>query len=678
MRTSPRSLAHEQRHLISLILPLPLADNARVRISTLDLDIPTQAIRASEPSEAIHVCHTGYALGGPKKAYAGLWLGTDRAGNHGTTDPFLSNETVWRLVDGTTGETVTQGRLARVKSGQEPHFDDLNFNGCDIYEADFTRIDQTGDYRIEIENLGASVPFPIAEYPYAEALRLAARWYFHQRSGCAISQKHGEGRTRPRNGHPADGLDVWQTDTRLGRTSEGFSRQPYASEVLRKQKRDRTNPDAWGGWHDAGDWDRRVQHMDAIYRMAAVVEMFPSSHRLDLNIPESGKTFSAPEIEARKGAEDRGDGKTVLPDLIHEALWGISLWRRTQGSDGSIIGGVEYSVDGIEGSVSWNPVQRAYAYGPEEWAAYRFATAAAKLGHVIAKTCGDRTLGNALVKEAVAAWDWAEAQFEAGSAQDSERALSRVTRARLRAAAPLYRASGHAGARAIFEAHNPFQPLSETGSLGTRPGDFPYPAYDYVLAGTEGRAVDLVISGAIRNWAATWRSHSERIGRDYGLNNTAQYGWGLGWFRFGPGSNWRAAEAGLSWFVTGGDPAPIRDMVIEGLWFALGCNPSNTSFIQGLGKRDFADPLTLDLRGFGPVPGQISFGVAGGEMRGFEKRKLEGTLHPADQKDWPRYAQIFESSRAVLCAEHGMKSNAMEWLFACAFAAELMNGEEGG
>ncbi|MFY0691635.1 MAG: glycoside hydrolase family 9 protein [Paracoccaceae bacterium] len=671
-RMSPRALAHEQRHLISLILPLPLKEGAHVRIRAPRLDIPAQTLKPQTPCEAVHVCHAGYALQGPKKAYVGLWFGTDREGAAGNTDPYLSDETLWRLVSETTGQPVAHGHLERVKSGEEPHFDDVNFNGCDIYEADFSAVVAEGSYRIEIERLGASVPFPIEKDPYAEALRLSARWYFNQRSGCAISSTHGEGRSRPRNGHPEDGLEVWQSDVRLGRTSEGFSRDPEASEELRKTSRTVTNPDAWGGWHDAGDWDRRIQHMDAIYTMAKIIELFPSSRDLHLNIPESGKVFSDPAIKARKDGSDRGDGKTVLPDLIHEALWGLSLWRRTQGADGSIIGGVEYSMDGIEGSVSWNPVQRAYAYAAEEWAAYRFTTAAAALGHVIYRFCGDRTLGRALISEAEAAWDWAEEQVRAGSADDSDRALTRVTRARIRAAGPLYRAAGHGGARSVFEAHNPFRPQSEAGSLGTRPGNFPYPALDYAFAGNEGRPIHTEIADVIRNWTATKLKHAQRIGRDYGLHNTAQYGWGLGWFRFGPGSNWRAGEAGLTWMTSRKSSAALRDLVVEGLWFALGCNPSNTSFIQGLGQRDFSDPLALDLRGYGPVPGQISFGVAGGRMRPFERRKLKGSIHPADQMDWPRYAQIFESSRAVLCAEHGMKSNAMEWLFACAMAAEML------
>lgn len=673
VRTTPLVHVHDQRHLVSLMLGTLISEGARVEIIATGLTVDAVIIGPDQLCEAVHVCHVGYPVTGSKKAYVGLWLGVDREGNPGNTDTFLSERTNWRLVDAIGGATVANGVLKRIKRSDEAHFDDLNFNGCDIYQADFSAVSQEGEFRVEVEGLGSSVPFEIALAPYDEVLRLAARWYFHQRSGCEITADHGEGRTRPRNGHPDDGLKVWQTKVLLGRTSEGFQSEPAASELMGRQPREIENPDAWGGWHDAGDWDRRIQHTDAVYEMALIIEMFKTARGLQLNLPESGRPYADPAVKSRKGPNDQGDGATVLPDLIHEALWGISLWRRTQGRDGSIIGGVEYSLDGIAGSVSWNPIQRTFAYGPEEWAAYRFVMGAAKLGHVIASVCGDKVLGAALVAEAVAAWDWAEQQVAAGSANGDALAGAKIDSARIRASGVLYRASGHTGARDFFEAHNPFRPLSEKGRLGTRSDDFPYLCHDYVQAGLEGREVKAEITEAVTTWFAAKLDRGISIGSDYGLHATAQYPWGAGWYRFGPGSNWRAGEAAMDWLATNGNSDRIRDIVIEGLWFGLGCNPSNVSFVQGLGKRDFSDPLMIDLEGFCKVPGEISIGVAGGEMRDWEKAKLEGTLHPADQSVWPRYAQIFESRSAVLCAEHAMNANALEWLFASAFAVEVLN-----
>lgn len=670
-RVNPARSAASLRHTVTLDLPAAVPDGADVSVRVPGGQRVEVRRRPDTVSEAVHVCHAGYPLRGPKKAYVGLWLGQDRTGAMGATDIDLSPQTAWVLRHAADGKPAAEGLLTIVKPGDEPHFDDLNFNGCDIYTADFSAVRAPGRYRLEVEGFGASPPFVVSPQPYAGVLRDAGRWYYHQRSGIEIAEPFGEGRTRPRNGHPADGLAVAQTTVRLGRTSEGFRRAPYSPAHLAAQPpAEVQNPDAWGGWHDAGDWDRRIQHMDVIVDIAALIEHFPSTRSLNLNIPETGQPFAT--SAARRGPEDSGDGATVLPDLVHEALWGLSLWRRTQRADGAIIGGVEYSLDGIEGSVSWDPVQNAYAYDAEEWAAYQFAAAAAKLGVVIAQVCSDRVLGAALIAEAEAAWDWAEAVLRATPAEalppDDRLAIDR---ARVPAAAALYRATGREDTCNVFEAANPYRPIDPALAEGLRPADMALEAHDYVLAAAE-HVTDPDLSNAILRWMAG-QTRGNWIGHDYGLHNTPAYRWDVSWFRFGPGSNWRARRAAMAVMSGRRSLDQIADTVIEGMWFGLGCNPSNTSFIQGLGYRDFADPLVKDLEGFPRVPGTISFGVAGGLFRPFESRSLAGTIHPPDQLSWPRYAQIFECNAAILCAEHGIKSNTKEWLFACAVANEVLS-----
>lgn len=665
--------AATKRHHITLRLAEAVPADARVAVT--GPGAAGQVVRSpATPSSAVVVCHEGYAIAAPKRGYAGAWLGQTARGTPGTTDTVLSDQTRWVLRDDTSGAEVLSGALTVAKSIDEPHVDALNFNGCTIFEADFSPVTAPGQYRLEVDGLGSSLPFPIAANPYHEVLRLAGRWYFHQRSGIAIGDPHGEGRTRPRNGHPADGLIVEQSAVRLGRTSEGFRREPYTPGVLGALPSLPPAPNAWGGWHDAGDWDRRPQHMEAVHSITVGIELFPSARLLNLNIPESGRPFSDAAVAARRDEADRGDGTTVLPDLIHEALWGLSLWRRTQRADGGIIGGVEYSLDGIEGSVSWNPVQRCFALAPEEWAAYHFVNAAAKLGDVITRVCGDAVLGAQLIREAVAAWDWAEGELATAQrdATLAPRDATAIARTRVKAAASLCR-TGHTGAQEVFETINPFLPRDPEAAQGIRRHDLILHAMDYVRAGQNGvLEVDQELAERITAWAGRRINADQPMGRDFGLHNTALYPWGTGWLRFGPGSNWRARRLVLDYMLTGSTER-IGDQVVEGMWFALGCNPSNVSLIQGLGHRAIADPLTKDLDGFGPVPGQPSFGVAGGELRPFERRRLAGAMYPADQAAWPIYTQIFESSAAIISTEHGMRSNAMEWLFACMLCNEHLS-----
>jgi endoglucanase len=672
--------AHTVRHMVTLRLGVDVPDGAEIRVSGPD-GLTLAVTRAPDVvSEAVHVSQVGYAAATPKKGYVGLWLGHDQSGLSGSTDAAVGPATRWRLVDTASGSVAAEGALEMAKAGEDPHLDGVNFNGCDIYAADFSDVAEDGTYRLEVDGIGASVAFPIMKNPYAETLRLAARWYFHQRSGCAIEEPYGEGHERPRNGHPDDGLVVWQTDVKLGDTSAGYTSGTSGTAALRDQPKVEQNPNAWGGWHDAGDWDRRVQHLGAVHDMAVMIELFEQVRTLDMNIPESGKPFADPAVKARKNAEDLGDGQTVLPDLIHEALWGISLWRRTQGPNGEIIGGVEYAAEGQPGSVSWNPLQDSFAYGPGDWSAYRFVHGAAKLGWVIKTVCGDAVLGETLIGEAEKAWAWADSLWpervqSVGGAENLAELGDEFMQARVAAAATLYRVTGDASARAAYEAHNPFLPRAKEGAVGARRNVFTYAAFDYVRAAREGRAFDPSIVVTSLDWTVGRMTRDKRIGADYGLHSTALYQWGRGWARFGPGSNWVAHSLGIEYSMNRAPKKLIRDAVVEGMWFALGCNPSNVSFIQGLGQRQFSDPLGLDHFGPHRIPGHIVFGVAGGEMYEWEQRRSAGTLYPADQKDWPIYTQIYEAKTIAVCAEHGMRSNAKMWLFAAGFVNELLEEE---
>ncbi|WP_282119671.1 glycoside hydrolase family 9 protein [Ruegeria atlantica] len=667
-----------KRHYVTFELDRPVPDGALVTIE--GPSVPKSELRRQPQvfSEAIHVCQAGYPQLGPKIGYVGSWWGHDKDGRSGSTDALLSDGTGWSLISAEDGTTAKSGQLTLAKPAEESHQKDANFNGCDIYQAEFSDVETPGQFYLHVEGFGRSFPFEVSPQPYEKALRLAARWYFHQRSGCEISEPYGEGRTRPRNGHPDDGLTVWQTQVTIGQTIEGYGKadafkllSEYAAAHPVNGSADQdpmtANPEAWGGWHDAGDWDRRIQHMDVVYHMADIIETFEYTRSLSLNLPESGKPFADPAVAAKKNDQDLGDGGTVLPDLIHEALWGASVWRRTQGDDGAIIGGVEYSSSGIVGSVSWNPVQTTYAYGAEDWAAYRFAFGAAKLGHVIKTVCGDAVLGDAIIDEAVRAWHWAESQ-PVPTQDQSEINRDSVLRARIASAAVIYRASGDEAARVLFEDNNPFEPQSDDPIKAIKAERYPNSYLEYVRASREGRPANPKIVAAIEGWIKYRALQLKRMGRDFGLHTTETYPWSRAWMRFGPGSNWRAGQWMMYYASKGELPAEFQNAAIEGMWFGLGCNPANVSFVQGLGQRDFADPLMTEKFGTTTIPGQISFGVTGGKMHDWELRKVAGSIYPANQEDWPVYTQIFESRSIVISAEHGMKSNALEWLIACALA----------
>jgi hypothetical protein len=95
---------------------------------------------------------------------------------------------------------------------------------------------------------------------------------------------------------------------------------------------------------DAGDWDRRVQHLKSGLLLLELAELFPDYFgSLSLNIPESGNG---------------------LPDVVNEALWNIDFFRRLQTAAGGIRGGIESSEHPRRGEAGGRAAI-ANPYGPK-------------------------------------------------------------------------------------------------------------------------------------------------------------------------------------------------------------------------------------------------------------------------------------------------------------------------
>ena len=114
---------------------------------------------------------------------------------------------------------------------------------------------------------------------------------------------------------------------------------------------------AWGGYMDAGDWDRRIQHLISSLYLLDLAEQFPSYFRkLSLNIPESG---------------------TDVADIVDEAMFNLDCYRRMQTADGGIRGGIESAEHPNMGEASWQESLTIMAYEPGSWSSYYYAGVAA-------------------------------------------------------------------------------------------------------------------------------------------------------------------------------------------------------------------------------------------------------------------------------------------------------------
>ena len=231
--------------------------------------------------------------------------------------------------------------------------------------------------------------------------------------------------TKPRDFHPDDGATI--TRSRYDVLTNG----DQAFEDIAKGDTGEPVKDAWGGYHDAGDWNpRRVSHMTATMAQLELVELFPGYfNALKLNIPpEPG-----------------------VPDIITEALFEIDCFRRLQLPDGGIPFGIKTNGDPIPGEISWLSCQHAYVLSPNIRDSWHYAAVAARAAKVLKPFKPERAAE--YLKSAERAFAWAEADYAKRKANGSLQSLRDVWRAidnRNLAALVLYDATGDARWHKIF------------------------------------------------------------------------------------------------------------------------------------------------------------------------------------------------------------------------------------
>ncbi len=382
-------LQFPQEHNIYLVLPEPLTvgRHYEIRVDRLNLAEPAIAYHhdpAHVRSEAVHVSQVGFRPDDPAKvAFLSLWMGT--GGGYGGYKPGME----FSLIDDKTGRVAFTGRTRLSKPADEVspglHAKGRNFNKTDVYEMDFSAFDAPGTYRVCVAGIGCSYPFAIGERAWEDAFKTAVRGYYHQRSGIALEEPYTDW-TRPRGFHPDDGKVVYETTFR--RNQSGGQDDTFRQLVA--QRTERTLPNAWGGYFDAGDWDRNVGHLNPTRKKLELLELFPDYFAgLDLNIPESGND---------------------LPDLLDEALWNVDCYRRMQTPEGGIRGGIESEEHPAEGETSWTDTLLLMAFAPDYEASWLYAGVAARAAHWM-ETHGAAGRAEPYRESALKAMAWAERDF---------------------------------------------------------------------------------------------------------------------------------------------------------------------------------------------------------------------------------------------------------------------------
>ncbi|MBD3182568.1 hypothetical protein GF312_09770 [Candidatus Poribacteria bacterium] len=374
-------------HFIYLKLSHPLQIGHHYSLLPVNSDLKPMEFTwnpSKQRSEAVHVSHLGYRPDDPAKvAFLSCWMGDGGGLSYSEVVKF-------HVLDNSSHESVFDGTVKLSKAADDKTEDAYkrNYNGTDVYIMDFSDLDKPGTYRIYVENIGCSYSFRIQEDVWQDAFKVSAKGFYHQRSGIPLEQPYTDF-DRPRPFHPDDGLTVHTSTAPLMNTGNGLNKNDSNFGNLVKGKTDEVVENAWGGYMDAGDWDRRIQHLVVTRHLLDLARLFPDYfHKLSLNIPESGND---------------------LPDVIDEGLFNLDCYRRMQTPDGGIRGGIESTEHPKVGEASWQESLTVMAYAPGVWSSYLYAATAARAAKLLEKRKPE--LSQTYLESAIRAMEWAEKEL---------------------------------------------------------------------------------------------------------------------------------------------------------------------------------------------------------------------------------------------------------------------------
>ena len=250
--------------------------------------------------ESIKVNQNAYsALSKARYANVSIWLGD---GGVKKISGDLPAYTVFNL---STGAQAAQGTLKEV--GQDDSSGDF------VYRIDLSAVPEGGPYRVSVKGFGVSYPFGVGGDFSRRLAYVSFRALYHQRCGCPIREPY-----------------AWDIKLKPCHTTIYDTSAPIGEARLQVQGTERTFT-AYGGYHDAGDADRRTYHMDVPVTLLTTYEAFPALFADDqFNIPDR---FDEHYNIVGKGNQ--------IPDIIDEAEWGTMFWEYMQTPEGAIHWGTE-------------------------------------------------------------------------------------------------------------------------------------------------------------------------------------------------------------------------------------------------------------------------------------------------------------------------------------------------
>jgi endoglucanase len=247
--------------------------------------------------ESIKTNQVGYsALSKVRYANFTIWLGT--GGSRKITGELPGYE----VFQTATGKSVMKGKLKEI--GEDAS------SGGFVYRIDLSGVPEGGPYKIAVEGIGCSYPFGVGGEFSKMLAHTIFRAQYLQRCGCPVND--------PDIRKSACHTLVYKVNGPIGEANIDVAGNEPTFKI-------------YGGYHDAGDADRRAYHMSNPILNLMIYEAFPQYFTDDqYHIPgDFDENYNILNYANK------------IPDIIDEAEWGTLAWEYLQNEDGSIQFGTE-------------------------------------------------------------------------------------------------------------------------------------------------------------------------------------------------------------------------------------------------------------------------------------------------------------------------------------------------
>jgi endoglucanase len=567
--TSPTDQMPVQ-HTIYLKLPSPMQPGKSYEVKFVQLNTrePTSKFVYDSKltrSQAVHAIHTGYHPQDPyKRAFLSLWLDTGGAKSFDDVKSF-------ELVDA-QGQVVFTAPIQRVMAAADTEqlLHRKNHAGTSVYALDFSAFTSPGQYRVHVPGVGLSDSFKIDAGIWRDTFSLGMTGFLHQRSGIALGPPLTD-YVRPRNLHPDDGFQVYRAGLTIYQAADKGDGNWFTP--LTKSRTEEIVPDAWGGYADAGDFDRIAFHMEISYMHLELAEMFSDLAKMPLRVP----------------ADERGD---ALPDLVNEAMWNIDCFRRLQDKDGGVGGGIEASAHPRTYETSWNESLVHMAYASDPVSSYTYAACAAKLSRALSKA-GDAQRAELFATTARRAYDYAitrESSIDTLT-NEKQKAASNLKGWKRLAALELYRLTREASFHDTFKAG--FNPNSTEGEelVLAQHAAFAYATLPVDLS------PDASLVAGSRAMLINFADIAVKFGDGnvFGITTDIPSLPVIGFVGYYSTPGMITQSVPRAHFLTG--DAKYLAATVRACNYALGANPGNRTYTTGVGHDWPRAPLHYDSRG---------------------------------------------------------------------------------